>query len=292
MSKFGIGPTLSNMSSISNSNSSLTSSTTSSQQSTAQQQQQLSALSTIVLSPKLTKTAPKITVTNRAHVNSITYSSSTARQVSNETTTSGPSNSHVSHSSLAAAAEFLHPHSVTFTLPKLNRLPYYLIHLDDLERTQCLMRSVRVPYKLLSRVSLRNETTLSTNINVKPPILVDVPVNLTNSTELGGFLPGDQLIEINDQVVIYKSLAECAKLIEKLTEEGAARGEHDLIFKVKTCLLNAELVVKNDANSIDAFSRHLIINAGNRDPTATTPASLKLEAGGFKPKSKLHSIFI
>ena len=262
MSKFGIGPTLSSLNpSSSSSNGNQTAAAVASHTAAtnaavasnginsnpAIENNPLSALSTIVLPPKgplkpsayntdppLLIQSSTLPIVQSSYPGSFVKQHSTHHHLAAEmpnppiiTTTLNGSNS---------TAKNTTDQPVTFNLPKLNKFPYYLLNLDDLEKSVCLMRTVQVPVKSLSHLTLKNDTSPVISTKTKP-ILVD-----TNDLSLS-FLPGDQLIEVNDEVVIYKSLGECTKLIDRLMDEEPAS---IVWFKVKTCLINSELIMRND----------------------------------------------
>jgi hypothetical protein len=256
MSKFGIGPTLGHVSHQSSSAtlppshylSNSGEHTNNGNATSSNHSNHLPALSTIILSPKiqLKPGNPSLqtssTVSSSSHRNLITESPSYpvfSKQHSSHyltdlnaplTTTLNGTNSVTNHANGETSG---------FNLPKLNKLPYYLLNLDDLEKSVCLMRTVQVPLSSMTRLTLKNDSSYAHTGSKTKPILIE-------TTDLGlNFLPGDQLIEVNDEVVIYKSLNECKKLIDKLVDHD---GVNVLIFKVKTGLVSSELILRNDGH--------------------------------------------
>ena len=161
----------------------------------------------------------------------------------------------------------LSPHKLktdqpTFSLPQLKQIPAYLLKPSDLTTDYLdnnLLRAVSIQLNNVPSLKLKSEQENKPNV----PILIE-----SSELELG-LLPGDQLISVNGECVLDKSLNEVRHMLNRLSSS--------FIVQVRTALAASELVLRN---TCDGFRNQAAVGenkslkrAASLRQKAATPSS-------------------
>jgi hypothetical protein len=166
---------------------------------------------------------------------------------------SGTSNDHViinGSGSLTATS------NTSFNLPQIKQAPVYITksNLDYLNSLhgKLLLRNIQLDQSEISSIQFTYDYDY---IKMIPSCnnlddLPSIPILIKSSNNSLPFLPNDQLISINDQLIIEKSMNEVKNIINDSSNK--------IIFKVRTSLENSELVIRNKCDTKSSKNKLLV----------------------------------
>ena len=128
---------------------------------------------------------------------------------------------------------------LTFSLPPVKQVPIYISSLAELANGE------NDPHGLLRIINLDAQTCAKLHVE-KQSESTFIVGHMAKSEYAHRFLPGDQLISVNNAWVFGKSLADVKHMLNPPGDE-----KNDLVrIQVRTNLVNAELVARNTSHGL------------------------------------------